>query len=336
VAKEVPDTTSLQSLAKVVTGQVIQDPAAGNDQPTLEENFDPEMSYEDALAQFRERPRVQVLLDSGGSADAPPGVPLADIVHAFDSFPPSNVEPTTWYLGPDGTLSLDAPTADDDADGTIDAYTSDPSVRPEVSLVEGQDPWARLPEYDWAQPVAGNALVYETPALESDTTMIGSGSADLWIRSSEADTDLQVTLSEVRPDGKETYVHSGWLRATKRALDEELSTELQPIPSQLEGEAADLPDGEFEPVRLEIYPFAHAFREGSKVRITISAPGGDRPVWSFVTLDGTQENEIARSSGRPSAVVLPVVPGLDIPTELPPCPGLRGQPCRTYEPFTNR
>jgi hypothetical protein len=35
-------------------------------------------------------------------------------------------------------------------------------------------------------------------------------------------------------------------------------------------------------------------------------------------------------------VVLPVVPGLDIPTELPPCPGLRGQPCRPYEPFANR
>jgi uncharacterized protein len=178
--------------------------------------------------------------------------------------------------------------------------------------------------------------VYESPALGEDTTMIGAASANLWIRSSEADTDLQITLTEVRPDGLETYVQSGWLRATKRALDEEITTELQPILSQLEGETAPLPEGEFVPVRVAIYPFAHAFREGSKVRITISAPGGDRPVWSFVTLDGTQENEIARSSGRPSAVVFPVVPGLAIPTELPACPALRGQPCRPYQPFTNR
>jgi hypothetical protein len=30
--------------------------------------------------------------------------------------------------------------------------------------------------------------------------------------------------------------------------------------------------------------------------------------------------------------VLPVVPGVSVPTGLPPCPGLRGQPCRTYQP----
>jgi hypothetical protein len=35
-------------------------------------------------------------------------------------------------------------------------------------------------------------------------------------------------------------------------------------------------------------------------------------------------------------VVLPVIPAGDAPTELPPCPGLRGEPCRDYQPFTNR
>lgn len=27
--------------------------------------------------------------------------------------------------------------------------------------------------------------------------------------------------------------------------------------------------------------------------------------------------------------------GIDVPTELPPCPGLRGEACRDYEPFVN-
>ena len=35
---------------------------------------------------------------------------------------------------------------------------------------------------------------------------------------------------------------------------------------------------------------------------------------------------------RPSRLTLPVVPGVDVPTELPPCPGLRGQPCRDFKP----
>jgi uncharacterized protein len=40
---------------------------------------------------------------------------------------------------------------------------------------------------------------------------------------------------------------------------------------------------------------------------------------------------VARSPARPSRLLLPVVPGIDAPTGLPPCPGLRGQPCRPYD-----
>jgi hypothetical protein len=31
-----------------------------------------------------------------------------------------------------------------------------------------------------------------------------------------------------------------------------------------------------------------------------------------------------------------VVPSVGIPTGLPPCPGLRGEPCRAYQPSANR
>lgn len=49
------------------------------------------------------------------------------------------------------------------------------------------------------------------------------------------------------------------------------------------------------------------------------------------TLPGkTPTNEIAHSVGRPSSVALPVIPGAAAPAALPACPGLRGQPCRTY------
>jgi hypothetical protein len=27
---------------------------------------------------------------------------------------------------------------------------------------------------------------------------------------------------------------------------------------------------------------------------------------------------------------------VSVPTGLPPCPGLRGEPCRAYVPYTNR
>ena len=38
----------------------------------------------------------------------------------------------------------------------------------------------------------------------------------------------------------------------------------------------------------------------------------------------------------PSRLLLPVVPGVSAPTGLPPCPGLRGEPCRDYQTRSRR
>ena len=72
-----------------------------------------------------------------------------------------------------------------------------------------------------------------------------SSSLDLYIKSSAKDTDLQVTLSEVRPDGQETYVQNGWLRASHRKLDVKRSTAVDPFPTHLKKDAATLPAGAF-------------------------------------------------------------------------------------------
>ena len=56
--------------------------------------------------------------------------------------------------------------------------------------------------------------------------------------SSTPDVDLQATVSEVRPDGKETFVQNGWIRADERKLVDrpdnmfkQPSTLLEPVPS---------------------------------------------------------------------------------------------------------
>ena len=91
-------------------------------------------------------------------------------------------------------------------------------------------------------------------------------------------------------------------------------------------------------VVVPLYYQAHAYRAGSRIRVRISAPNGDQPIWSFGETDpaGQAEVTIGYSPTMPSRLDLPVVPGVSVPTGLPPCPGLRGEPCRTYQPFTNR
>ena len=86
-----------------------------------------------------------------------------------------------------------------------------------------------------------------------------------------------------------------------------------------------------------MFPFAHVFRAGSRIRVIIDAPGGSRPAWSFDDLpaQGHQVNTIGRGGAYASRIVLPVVSGVDVAAGLPACPGLRGQPCRATAAITN-
>jgi hypothetical protein len=151
------------------------------------------------------------------------------------------------------------------------------------------------------------------------------------------DADLQVTVSEVRPDGRETFVQSGWLRASNRKLDRAKSTRLEPVLSLRKSDAAPLPKGEWSKITVPLYYQGHMYRAGSSIRVTVSAAGGDQPVWAFAETvpTATARISVAHSPQMPSRLLLPVVGGISAPTGLPPCPGLRGEPCRDYVAYAN-
>ena len=110
-------------------------------------------------------------------------------------------------------------------------------------------------EWNWVQPTAGSAVSYVTAPLSSNTTVIGGGAVNLWVESSTPDVDLQATVSEVRPDGNETFVQNGWIRASERKLattsttcSTQAPTPLQPIPTFLASDVQAMPADEFVPV----------------------------------------------------------------------------------------
>lgn len=289
---------------------------------------DPAMTPAVALAEFRKDPRVRVLFENGGNT-ADPGSLEPMWEHGFDAWPVTEAVATSYYLDANGALSTAAPST-----GEV-SYTGDPSVRPLRTLggTALGDPWAPLPGYNWAPVVAGAAVGFVSPVLTSDVLLVGTSSLDLTIKSSAPDTDLQATISEVRPDGQEMYVQSGWLRASHRALDAAASSPTDPIQTHLEADAADMPSGAFTTLRLQIYSAVHAFRVGSRIRLTIQAPGGERTTWNFDTIEnGTIQNTLQLG---PSKLVLPLVPNVAVPTPRAPCPSLRGQPCRVYTPASN-
>jgi uncharacterized protein len=130
-------------------------------------------------------------------------------------------------------------------------------------------------------------------------------------------------------------VQSGWLRASHRALDVKRSTPTLPVHTDLEADAAPMPAGQYRKLRIEIFPFAQVFRPGDRLRITLDAPGGARPLWAFDTLDTGQQVTVANDARHPSSLALTTV-AVKAPTSRPQCASLRSQPCRTYGTAASR
>ena len=321
VAQKVPTITAQQRLlASILLSQLYGRPAQ-----VPPDRFDPTGDYASQLAAYEAEPALRVRFDVGASPDANAGAPIAAFSADYAAWPPAGAA-TTWYLAPDGQL-VDAPAAT----GGPDEYAYDPDTLPPTMGQQGGGDLLSAPTFNWKPLPEGTGLAYDTTPLARDTVVTGTGSVDLWLGSTERDVDVEVTITEVRPDGQETFVQSGWLRASKRALDESASTSLEPVPTFDPADAEALPRGKLTLVRVPLYPFAHAFRAGSRIRITVQPPGNNRPTWKFdaLTYDRPVTNRIGVSGAQASKVVLPVVAGTAVSTPLPECGSLRGQACRT-------
>jgi putative CocE/NonD family hydrolase len=271
------------------------------------------------------------MVDSGGAPGQAPGAPVPGFNLFFDSWPPPSTTPQRLYLHADGSLRDFAPSESASSSG----FLHDDAKGQETYIVNGAFERA-LPNIVWNPWLPDRQVVFVGEPLADDVMMAGHASADLWIQSLADDADLEVMLSEVRPDGKETYVSSGWLRASRRALAPE-SSPLKPVQTHLEADVALLEPGEWTEVRVEIYPFAHMFRAGSRIRVEVATPGANKGRWKFdvLQLGAGVYHAVSHSAAHPSSLLLPVIPGISAPTPLPPCPSLRSQPCRAYVPHVN-
>jgi hypothetical protein len=319
VGERVPSLDAARVVLPILASSIF-----GTDQVTLPPDRFTGQTYEQALATFEADPPIQVLFEEGAAGrGALPGTPQPRWVEAFDSWPvPATAD--RLYLGADGQLAAQPPATEEAV-----SYTADPDALPATffDADTGGSVWAYDVTWDWQQPPAGTAASFVSSPLTADLVAVGSASADLFIRADADDTDLEVTISEIRPDGQEVYVQSGWLRASHRALDDTASTELRPVATHTEEDAAPLAADEWNPARVEILPFAHAFRAGSRIRVTVDAPGNNRAQWAFETISDGETVEVGVGGDAASSIVLPVVAGVEVPPRYPSCT-LRGQPCR--------
>src|SRR5207248_1267716 len=160
------------------------------------------------------------------------------------------------------------------AQAGADRFTANAKARPLTDFkgdtAGGQGGlWTATPPYKWMQPPAGSAASYVTSPLTSNATVIGAGAVRLWVRASKPNVDFQATISEVRPDGKETFVQNGWVRGNERKLDAKKSKSLEPWLSLRARDVQPLPRDHYVALTIPLYYEGHVYRAGSRIRVTI-------------------------------------------------------------------
>ncbi len=310
-----------------------------------------EPTYDAALSAFNKLPSIRVLFDNGAGRSPEgqftAGNPYPGYEQSFSRFPIPGTVAQRWYLAPHGVLSSHAPST-----RGVDTYASDAHALPLNDFTAGTGGgglWGNASQWkwNWKPNPKGTAISYLTPPLKHDTTVIGAGSIEVWVKSSTPDVDLQATVSEVDPQtNNEIFVQNGWMRASERKLATgvhnifaQRSTVLAPVPSFKQSDSHPMPKGKFVKVVIPLYYEGHAYRAGSSIRITIAGPNGTQPIWSFGhtrPMTGTSQVAVEFSKSKPSSLFLPVVKGLTIPTGFPQPGSLRNEPERPYAALANR
>jgi predicted acyl esterase len=161
--------------------------------------------------------------------------------------------------------------------------------------------------------------------FDEETEITGHASLRLWVEAEGSDdADLFVALQKLDAKGEEvgfTFyaffengpIALGWLRASHRALDPELSTPEQPVHSHRFEER--LSPGECVPVEIEIWPFSARFAPGESLRLVVGGADiykkEEGLMLPFALHEDTRNRgtHIIRTGGEyDSSLLLPFVP----------------------------
>ena len=140
------------------------------------------------LAAFNQLPAVRVLFDNGAgtspTGSSTPGDPYAGFEKSFASLPVPGTVARTWYFGPGGTLTGNAP-----ASAGVRSFIANASALPLTDYGTNTGTgglWGNASQwkYSWKPWPAGNAVSYVSAPLRSNAAVIGAGAVHVWVRSS--------------------------------------------------------------------------------------------------------------------------------------------------------
>jgi len=188
--------------------------------------------------------------------------------HTFDQWPPRQATPAKLYVHADGGTSFDKPTGK----GGYDEYVSDPDkpVPHTPMIVIRRDDRYVVQDQRFAAS-RPDVLVYESPPLTEDVTVIGELFAHLYVTTTGTDADFIVKLIDVYPNdaryhgpnptnvkmgGFQFMVRGDIMRAKYR--------------NSFEHPEAMIP-GKVTRVRFDLQDVAHTFLKGHRIMVQIQS-----------------------------------------------------------------
>ncbi|MGW6929155.1 CocE/NonD family hydrolase [Lentzea sp. NPDC054927] len=200
----------------------------------------------------------------------------------FESWPPAGYSPRRFHLGAEGSLTAEAP-----GESSVDSYCYDPTdPTPAAGGVRMVADSGRVD--NTALEARPDVLTYTTPVLDQDVEVVGEVSAEIWFSSGVSHADVFVRLCDVDEEGLSRNVCDGLVSLTD-------ATEPQCAVVQL-------------------WPTAHRFRRGHRIRVQVSSGAFPR----YARNPGTGESRATATAmvaadqtvhigpTRPSAITLPV------------------------------
>ncbi len=258
-----------------------------------------------------------------------------------NEWPPARTEFTNFYFQPDGTLSTEEPSASggettygyDPANpvpsvgGNVSSLSSltgmpagvtDPAYAPRAARVEDVMSSGGFNQVEAARfygckapylPLGSrqDVLVFETEPLAADMEVTGPIEVKLWVSTTAVDTDFTAKLIDVYPP-------SNWY-PMGYALN--LTDSLMRLRYRNGGETAEFVEpGDVVEVTITLYPTSNLFSAGHRIRLDISSsnfprfdanPNTGEPI-GHERRRVTADNTVYHNAGRPSHIVLPVIP----------------------------
>lgn len=231
------------------------------------------------------------------------------------SWPLARTQWTRFYLEPARRRSSP------DVEGSLS--TTKPKASRQLMYSATGVSKAGVASASWTSTAVGSlgrlGVSFETAPLQEDMEITGPVNLVLWVSSTSEDMDLFATLRNIAPDGTDVWeigqqqqpvpVAKGWLRASHRKLDPQLSLPYRPYHAH--DERQWLKPRAVVKVEVEIWPTCMVFKKGHRIRLDVQPRDGvgSAPYTHYhADYNSGARNTIHTGGSKASHLLLPLIP----------------------------